>query len=69
MRVDRHKLRVEFQGEEGSRLVVQYDNRGEPYREGIVLQLDQEGELSPYVFLETSEVKKLRDMLNELLPE
>lgn len=69
MRVDRSKAKLELQGEDGDRLVVQYDNMGEPFREGISLALKQEYATEVSVFLEESEARQLRDLLNMLYPK
>jgi len=69
MKIDRNVKRIEFQGEEGETLVVHYDNRGEPYRQGVTLDLrnsDIEREVA--VFLENREACELRDFLNRMYP-
>jgi len=60
--------RVVFKGEYGDSLTVQYDNRGEPYREGIDMELQMQGDKFTNVFLDTCEVAKLRDVLLEICP-
>lgn len=71
MKVDKYSARVAFKGENGEHLSVSYDNRGEPYREGITLQLNEDMDRFRYasVFLEEREVKELRDLLNTLYPK
>lgn len=59
---------VAFEGENGERLLVLTDNRGEPFRQGISLQLIEGYENLSSVFLEDQEVMQLRDMLNRLYP-
>lgn len=59
-----------FSSEDGDRLEVRYDNRGEPYREGIKLAFrpveDEWG--GPTVFLEKDEARRLRDLIDRLYP-
>lgn len=68
MKIDRTKNQVKFFGQDDESLEIGYSNLGEPYREGITLCLDDGDERSPYIFLETHEVKELRDLLNRLYP-
>ncbi len=65
MRVDKFSKNVEFRGEDGESLRVTYDNRGEPYREGITLHLEA-GSKYQSVFLEAREARELRVLLNQL---
>lgn len=58
---------LELIGEDGESLRVEWDNRGEPYREGVSLTFE-DGKAHLMVFLDTEETKQLRDKLNELLP-
>jgi hypothetical protein len=55
--------------ENGHELRVQYDNRGEPYRQGVDFTFDScNGRTIPvWVFLERDEVERLRDKLSEFL--
>jgi hypothetical protein len=55
--------------ENAHELRVQYDTRGEPYREGVDVTFDAcDGRRMPiWVFLERDEVEKLRDKLSEFL--
>lgn len=64
MKVDRC-TRLAFAGEDGSRLTVGYDNRGEPYREGISIEIEA-GYERVAVFLTGGEVDDLRKLLNDL---
>jgi hypothetical protein len=59
--------RLIFNGEDGCQLEVYYDNRGEPFREGVCIELriSEPGEFS--VFLQMDEVQKLRDKLTEII--
>ena len=70
MRVDKFNARAEFRAEDGGHLCVSYDIRGEPYREGITLQLNEDMDRFRYasVFLDEREVEELRDLLNTLYP-
>lgn len=72
MRMRRIKEVVAESEDEGSRLSVRYENRGEPYREGLTVELhltSQEGWEPAFasVFLDKHEVKKMRDALDEAL--
>jgi hypothetical protein len=55
--------------ENGHELRVQYDNRGDPYRQGVDMTFDScDGRTMPvWVFLERDEVERLRDKLSEFL--
>ena len=52
--------------EDGCRLVVAHDTRGEPFREGVEFSFD-DGRSFTRVMLQHNEVKKLRERLNEFL--
>jgi len=54
---------------DGSEVRVSYDNRGEPYREGVEFSFDKcDGRTRPiWVFLERHEVESLREKLDEFL--
>lgn len=67
MRIDKYHQRAVFEAEDGGSLRVGYDNRGEPYREGICLVLEHDSDWI-HLFLEEEEVKSLRDLLNKLHP-
>jgi hypothetical protein len=51
-------------------LTVRYANQGDPYSQGIQLELSNGwgGDLQATVYLETWEMRALRDLLNKLLP-
>jgi len=68
MKVDKYKIRQDFKSEEGETLSVYYTNRGEPYREGIEISFDNDGQYGPSVFLEDDEAKSLRDLLLKRYP-
>uniref|UniRef100_A0AAU6W0V4 Tail assembly chaperone n=1 Tax=Pseudomonas phage Nican01 TaxID=3138540 RepID=A0AAU6W0V4_9CAUD len=54
---------------EDGRLEVYYDNRGEPYRQGISLSLERPDlQVSANIFLETWEGRAFRDLLLKLYP-
>lgn len=60
---------ISFEAEDGHQLRVGYDNRGEPYRDGVTLSLEMGGgEYGGHMFLEMSEVNRLRDLLNSISP-
>jgi hypothetical protein len=68
MKVDRHTHSAVFRGEDGDTLRVTYDNRGEPYREGVSLTLT-ESDRRPAdvsVFLEEREMCEVRDLFIRL---
>lgn len=67
MKVEHATNEAYFHGEDDAELWVHYDNRGEPYRQGVTLNLkDDCSRVS--VFLEKWEVQALRDLLNRLYP-
>ena len=68
MRAIRNVGRLELRGEEGDSLTVTYDNRGEPYREGITLSLSDGAMTEAAVFIENREACELRDLLNRMYP-
>lgn len=69
MKVDKFKHRKDFYSEDGDKLSVYYSNRGEPYREGVEVSFQCEGEGGgPYVFLEDREARELRDFLIQRYP-
>lgn len=48
---------------------AQYTNKGEPYREGISIGIENEDfDKEVLVMLETYEAKQLRDFLNKMYP-
>lgn len=60
---------VEFIAEDGESIAVSYDNRGEPFREGIYLcARDRNRNVSVDAFLGTDEALQIRDLLNTLYP-
>jgi hypothetical protein len=66
---EKHEAHVCFSAEEGDQLVVAYDNRGDPYREGISLTLHEPDKpYRSYVFLNKTEAGDLRDLINRLFP-
>lgn len=68
--LDRVTTYVEFLGEDGASLRVGYDNRGEPYRQGITLCLEAPGNHgSKYVFIDEREAKQLKVLIETIFPE
>lgn len=66
---ERNETHITFDAEEGDQLVVSYDNRGEPYREGISLALHEPDK--PWrscVFLSKHEAQGLATMIDKLFP-
>lgn len=69
MRALRERQRIDFEGEDGDTLSVHYDNRGEPYREGITLDLHNgDTQQGIGVFLTNREARDLAILLNHLYP-
>lgn len=65
----KYEMSVLFSAEDGDRLEVSYDNRGEPYREGISLSLHEPDKpWRSHVFIEKREALELRDLIDELFP-
>jgi len=60
---------LRLRGEDGDELTVHHNNRGDPYREGIQIDLSEDYRSIVSVFLETREAKALRDLLNQLYPK
>lgn len=67
--VDPNSRYVNFVAEDGSSLEIGYDNRGEPYRDGLTLYLNTTAAGCRHVFIERDEVKKLKDLIEKLFPE
>jgi hypothetical protein len=66
---ERNETHITFDAEEGDQLVVSYDNRGEPYREGISFALHEPDK--PWrscVFLSKHEAQGLAAMIDKLFP-
>lgn len=63
-----HEQSVTFRGEDGESLRIGYDNRGEPYRRGISLTLEEPGDRSRGVFIEEWEVRQMQNLLDTLYP-
>jgi len=63
------KVRPLVVTEEGRTVTIQYDNRGEPFREGVGITFESEHSKEPavWVLLDVREVVLLRDKLNEFL--
>jgi hypothetical protein len=70
MKVDRNAKGEVFNGEDGATLTVRYANRGEPYREGVDLDLELSDSdlIGPRVFLDAHEGVDLRDALIRIFP-
>jgi hypothetical protein len=65
--IEKSSKSVTFHGEDGEKLRVSYDNRGEPYRQGVALWLES-GSHMQGVFIDQREVRQLQDMLDLLYP-
>jgi hypothetical protein len=67
---EKYETTIVFDGEEGEQIVVSYDNRGEPYRQGITLALHEPDK--PWrscVFLEKHEAQGLAAIIEKLFPK
>jgi len=69
MKVNRNIKNKIFRGEGGDVLRVRYDNRGEPFREGVTIYLEDDNYNSVSVFLEGRELIELKEFLNDLYGE
>lgn len=67
------RTRTELCGISGGKLTVEYDNVGEPYREGILVSLISSDDPATYaencvgVLLDHQDACYLRDMLNQFI--
>ncbi|KKL61422.1 hypothetical protein LCGC14_2195450 [marine sediment metagenome] len=66
MKVDKYKARVEFYSEDDDHCAVYYDNRGEPYSQGITIELSTFDDTRAYVYLEKREALRLAKLITEL---
>lgn len=66
MKVNSNVQPVIFSGENGELLSMRRSNMGEPYRDGADFTMETEDEYFG-AFLEVSELKRMRDFLNEYL--
>lgn len=57
---------VRFEGEDDSYLDAYYDNRGEPYRAGLTVEIGYSSGNSINAFIEGDELIRLRDYLNAI---
>lgn len=62
------KKSLRLRGEGGDELIASYDNRGDPYREGVDLRILNGYDTIVSVFLDDHEARSLRDLLNRLYP-
>lgn len=58
---------LRFENDDGCQLAVHETNRGEPFRKGIEISIEERGEALA-AFIEDSEAIALRDLLNKLYP-
>ncbi|WP_199097168.1 hypothetical protein [Dyella sp. ASV21] len=65
--IDKFSAHETFTGEDGDSLRVSYDNRGEPYREGITFAFE-EGTKHVDVFIDKYEALRLADLITKLYP-
>lgn len=60
-------------GEDGGEMRIHYDNRGEPYREGVTFDVSfgfrDEFDKSVNVFLDRRSGRAVRDLMNRLFPD
>lgn len=66
-RILKYEQSVTFHGEDGEKLRVCYDNRGDPCRQGIALWLES-GTALQGVFIDQREVRQLQNLLDLLYP-
>lgn len=66
MKVDRYRQRVEFHSEDGDHCSIHYDNRGEPFSEGITIELETFDNTRAYVYLERQEALRLSSLIESL---
>ena len=66
MKINKELKKVKFESQCGGFMEVQYTNMGEPFREGIQVCLESEKTIN--LFIEQTEAKQLRDLLNSLYP-
>ena len=67
MKIDKYQRSEIFCGEPGETLIVQYDNRGDPYVEGITFELN-DGDKCVFVFIEKQEAKRIASLIEKLYP-
>lgn len=63
---DRAAKPVRFEGEDQSFFAVRCSNRGEPYREGVEIEVGYQSGDSYRAFLTSRELMRLRDYLNAI---
>lgn len=68
MKIYNNIKRVRFEGEEEESCSIEYDTKGEPFKEGALLEISQGGD-SVSCFLEGHELVQIRDFLNKLVPK
>lgn len=70
MKINRNITALTFE-DDGQRVEVRYDNRGDPFREGVKLAFIEDSSKFTYVhvLLDFQDVKLLRDKLTEFLGE
>lgn len=67
MKINKYKVVEKFNGEDGESLEVRYDNRGDPYSQGISIDLNGWSYFVS-VYLEKREAIRLADLINKLYP-
>ena len=68
MKVDPNVRALRLRNEDGHEFVVRSSNRGEPFRQGIEMDLTKDYDCIASVFLEDFDAKLLRDFLNKRYP-
>lgn len=69
MQINRNVRALILDGEDDDQLVVRWDNRGEPYREGLTLEVNSSDyQTLTSIFISQREALALRDKLNEIFP-
>ena len=59
---------LRLSGEGGATMRLRESNRGDPYREGVDIEIDDPDGRDARVFLEKREAIAMRDLLNRLYP-
>lgn len=66
-RILKYEQTLTLHGEDGEKLRISYDDRGEPYRQGVSLWLES-GTTLQGVFIDQREVRQLQNLLDLLYP-
>jgi len=65
----RDKKRLILHGENGDSFIIEHDKMGEPYREGLTVEVTDANNCTRInLFVEDHEAIRMRDLLNNLYP-